>query len=424
MIFSAILWILVWAGMYSEISKFRWENLLQSPMSMVLTLRPLMPLIAIVACVVMLARRERVSLAFSRGPILALGLYGLTGAFFFFLSPDPFTSIYWAALFLSVVFVAWTLVNQEDPERQAKLLMDINASIIVVIVFFYFLGPLWPILRGAPNPRLYKLPFGLGVQTANGVGRFAGVLALIALSRLRRPEIFQRVMWIGLLVMAVVSLGLSESRTAILGFVVGSLLLVVANRKFSWLILGIPGVFYFLYMAWFVWRFKGSFENAFFLTGREGTWRKALDVALRSPLLGHGFHADRLMLEGEHVHMAYLHSLIQSGVLGAIFFAGAVIGIWIIIIKNKVLLRLAFVEGIENLLLTESIAVTGFLAARSFFESTAAFYGVDLLFLVPCMSYIQIWCQLNPLPEGPEESEEAVATALVKGGANGQAVAS
>ncbi len=407
MIASAALWILVWAGMYAEIDRFRLDSLLASPASLVLTLRPLMPLIAIAACVVMLARRGTVPLAFSRGPIMALGLYGLTGAFFFFLSPEPFVSIYWSALFLSVVFVAWTLVNQEDPERQAKLIMDINAAVIVVIVFFYFVGPLWPILRGAPNPRLYKLPFGLGVQTANGVGRFAGVLALIALSRLRQPLVLRRLLWGGLLAMAVISLGLSESRTAILGFIVGTLLLVLANRKFTWLILGVPGIFYFLYKAWFVWRFKGSFENAFFLTGRETTWHKALDIALRSPLVGHGFHADRLMLEGEHVHMAYLHSLIQSGVLGAFFFAAAIVGLWVLLVKNKVLQRLAFVEGVENLLLTESIAVAGFLAARSFFESTAAFYGVDLLFLVPCMAYIQLWCRMNP-PLDDEAGEDAV----------------
>ena len=204
--------------------------------------------------------------------------------------------------------------------------------------------------------------------------------------------------WLGLLAVALVSLGLSESRTAILGFVAGTLLIVIANRKFTWLILGVPGIFYFLYMAWFVWRFRGSFENAFFLTGRENTWRKALEISLRMPLVGHGFHADRLMIEGEHVHMAYLHSLIQSGVVGAVFFLAAVVGIWVIIVRSRILTRLSSVTGLQNFLLTESLAVVGFLAARSFFESTAAFYGVDLLLLVPCLAYIQIWSQGGSRP--------------------------
>lgn len=404
MILAGILWLLVWGGMYSQISTFRLEGLLSSPFGIVMTLRPLMPLLALVFCLMLLVREGRVSLAISRGPILALGLYGVVGAAFFFMSPEPFYSIYWAGLFLSVVFVAWTLVNQEDPERQAQLIMNINTAIIVVIVLFYFFGPLWPILRGAPNPRLYRLPLGLGTQTANGVGRFAGVLALIALSRLRQPEILRRLMWIAIFGLAVISLALTESRTGILGFVVGTVLIVLANRRFKWLILGVPGVFYFLYMSWFVWRFRGSFENAFFLTGRETTWKKALDIALRFPIVGHGFHADRLMLEGEHVHMAYLHSLIQSGILGAALFTAALVGLWVMIVRSKVLQRTFFTAGTENYLLTESVAVMGFLAARSFFESTSAFYGVDLLFMVPCMAYIQIWTQLHPLGAGPRPS--------------------
>lgn len=394
-IVTALLWLMVWAGMYSDISAFRWERLLEGPMDFVLALRPLMPLLAAVACVVILVKSGRIALSFTKGPVLAVSVYGLIGMFFFFLSPEPFVSFYWAALFLSAVFAAWTLVNQEEPEQQVRALMAVNMALVSLIVLFYFTGPLWPILMGAPNPRLYHLPFGLGVQTANGVGRFAGVLALIALSRIRHRELYLKIPWLALLAISLVSLALSESRTAILGFVAGSLLVVLANRKFSWLVLGIPGVFYLLYNAWFVWRFRGSFETAFFLTGRETTWRKVLAIALRSPLTGHGFHADRLMVEGEHVHMAYLHSLIQSGLLGALFFAAAVFGLWWVLVKNRVLQRLASIEGEPNFLMTESVAVVGFMTARSFFESTAAFYGVDLLLLMPAMAYIQVWSRRN-----------------------------
>jgi O-antigen ligase len=395
MVIAAFLWVLVWGGMYSDVSRFDVAGLLAGPASFVLTLRPFLPILAMAVCLVLLVRKRTISLVFEPGPFLMLSLYGLLGAVFFFLSPQPFFSLYWAGLFLSAPFVVWTLVNTDDPEARLGLLMSINAAVVLVMVVFYIAGPLWPILRGAHNPRLYKLPFGLGLQTANGVGRFAGVLALIALSRLRGQELYKRVLWAGLLAAAVLGLALSESRTAILGFIVGSLLVVAANRKFTWLAAIVPGIFFFLYKAWFVWRFKGSLENAFFLTGRETTWRKALSIALQAPLAGHGFHADRLMLEGEHVHMAYLHSLIQSGVLGALLFTGAVIGVWVIVAKHRIVQRTALVEGPANFLLTESLAVLGFLTARSFFESTAAFYGVDLLLFVPVMAYLQVWSRTN-----------------------------
>lgn len=396
MIASIVLWLMVWAGMYSDISAFRTERLLEGPMSLAQALRPLLPILAAVACLVVLFKAGRIALSFTQGPVLAISAYGLVGTFFFFMSPEPFISLYWGALFLSAVFVVWTLVNQDEPEKQARALMAVNVALVAVLVLFYFAGPMRPILMGAPNPRLYHLPFGLGVQNANGVGRFAAVLGLVALSRARRREIYLKAPWLVLLAVALVSLALSQSRSAILGFAVGSLIVVLANRKYGWLVLAIPGIFYYLYNAWFVWRFKGSFGTAFVLTGREVTWRRVLEISLRSPLVGHGFHADRLMIGGEHVHMAYLHSLIQSGVLGALLFAAAMAGMWWILVKGRVLQRLASVEGEANFLLTESVALVGFMTVRSFFESTAAFYGVDLLFLMPAMAYIQVWCRRNP----------------------------
>lgn len=396
LIVSALLWLMVWAGMYSDVSAFRLERFLEGPMALALALRPFLPILAVAACLVILARAGRITLSFTKGPVLALSLYGLVGMFFFFLSPEPFVSFYWAILFLSAVFTAWALVNNEEPERQARTLMAVNAAVVAVFVLFYFSGPLWPILMGAHNPRLYRLPFGLGVQTANGVGRFAGILALIALSRVRHRELYLRIPWAVLLGVSLLSLALSESRTAILGFVAGSLLIVLANRKFVWLVVGIPGIFYFLYHAWFVWRFRGSLETAFYLTGRENTWKKVLAISIKSPLTGHGFHADRLMVEGEHVHMAYLHSFIQSGLLGALLFAAAMLGLWWLLVENRVLQRLPAIEGESNFLMSESVAIVGFMTARSFFESTAAFYGVDLLLLLPCMAFIQVWCRRNP----------------------------
>jgi O-Antigen ligase len=395
---TIVLWAMVWAGMYSDISALRAERLAAGPMSFITAVRPVLPLLAAVACVVILVRAGRISLSFTRGPVLALSAYGLLGLLFFFMSPDPFASMYWAGLFLSAVFVVWTLVNQGDPETQARLLMAVNIAVVAVLVLFYFAGPLRPILLGAPNPRLYRLPFGLGVQNANGVGRFAGVLALIALSRVRHTEIYLKAPWLVLLGVSLISLALSQSRTAILGFAVGSLIIVLLNRKFSWLFLVIPGIFYYLYNAWFVWRFKGSFGTAFVLTGRGATWERILDLAMRAPLLGHGFNADRLMFGGEHVHMAYLHSFLQSGVLGALLFAAAIVGLWWLLVRERVPQRLVAVQGEANFLMTESVALAGFMTVRSFFESTAAFYGVDLLLLMPAVAFIQVWCGRNPRP--------------------------
>jgi hypothetical protein len=400
MVISIVLWALVWGGMYSDISRFRVESLVAGPLNFVFALRPFMPLLAMTLSFVLLARTRRISLTLERGPFLLLTLYGLLGGIFFFLSPEPFVSLYWAALFLSPPLVVWILVNVEDPDRRLRILMNVNAAVVLIMVAFYIAGPLWPILNGAPNPRLFNLPFGLGTQTANGVGRFAGIAALIALSRLTRTRWAPGVFWMAALAGSVAAIALSESRTSILGFLIGALLIIVLNRKFGWLLIGAPGLSFLLYKSWFVWRFRGSLENAFLMSGREVTWKKALSLSLQFPIVGHGFHADRLMLEGEHIHMAYLHSLIQTGVIGAALFCGALAGIWFVVGRQHLLRRTRAASDPDNARLTESIAILGFLSARSFFESTAAFYGVDLLLLVPVLAYLQIWCRQNPEPDG------------------------
>jgi len=45
------------------------------------------------------------------------------------------------------------------------------------------------------------------------------------------------------------------------------------------------------------------------------------------------------------------------------------------------------------------VLILGFLSARSVFESTAAFYGVDLLLFVPAVCFLYQWALENPAPE-------------------------
>mgnify|MGYP006863139408 CR=1 FL=1 len=55
-----------------------------------------------------------------------------------------------------------------------------------------------------------------------------------------------------------------------------------------------------------------------------------------------------------------------------------------------------FTRPLLQRLLMQSVLILGFLTARSFFESTAAFYGVDLLLVVPAVCFIYQWAFENP----------------------------
>jgi O-antigen ligase len=107
-----------------------------------------------------------------------------------------------------------------------------------------------------------------------------------------------------------------------------------------------------------------------------------------SPFLGWGFNADRIMLNGAHMHNSYLHAAIQEGLIGMVLFLSAILAIWALMIWKNVFRVAQDLRGVNQILLMDSVLIVAFLTSRSFFESTAAFFGVDLLLIVPAMAFI------------------------------------
>ena len=128
-------------------------------------------------------------------------------------------------------------------------------------------------------------------------------------------------------------------------------------------------------------------RNFFSFSGRTGIWKAGMVEVSDSLILGHGFHADRLLIQN-HMHNAFMQSLIQTGILGSIAFMSALILVWALLfrlIKNlKDLPRSTkHAVGLAAGLLT-------FLTIRSITESTGAFFGVDWLILAPVMLHIEV----------------------------------
>ena len=117
-----------------------------------------------------------------------------------------------------------------------------------------------------------------------------------------------------------------------------------------------------------------------------------------SPVIGFGFHADRLKL-GTHMHNSVIQSLIQAGILGMISFVLAMALGWFLVIK--ITRNLNGLHPIHKHLAIQSSAILGFFTLRSFPESTGAFFGVDLLILTTILLYLHV---VNRMPklEGQE----------------------
>jgi O-antigen ligase len=191
----------------------------------------------------------------------------------------------------------------------------------------------------------------------------------------------------------------TQSRSSLLGLAVASLLFVVVRGlNLRFLVAG-PAVAYVIYVSGVTWRARGALSSLVFLTGRDTTWQKGLARIGESPLFGWGFHADRLLLNEEHMHNSYLHAGMQAGVPGALLFGAAMAVLWLFLWRSGVLRRIRTAAPRDQGLLMQAVLILGFLSARSLFESTAAFYGVDLLLFVPAAAYLYQWAFEHPEPQ-------------------------
>ncbi len=409
MIFTDILWILVWGGMFTGIYNLQGRGL-SDPMSAFQAGRALLPLVAVYLSL-MWMMVKRPGFSFLRMPAGYLFAYFTVGAVSsVFLSPSRMTALYWACEYAAPLLVVWVAMEMPNPLEGLRKILYLNNVVVVVIFAAIFPDVLRVGGSDARFSQFYRLPFSLGDMRANGVGRFALVTVIIAFTYLlcrRRKR--DKILWGILLVPALFMLAQTRSRTSLLGLAIsGVLLVLILGVDLRFLLIG-PAATYLVYLSGIKWRLHGHVERLMFLTGRDYTWRKGLAQIEHSPFLGWGFHADRLMLNSEHMHNSYLHSAIHAGVIGAGLFLASIVAVWVLILRSDLLKRIRRVEGPDLPLLMQSVLIIGFLTGRSFFESTAAFYGVDLLLLVPAMAYVWTWVQKNPASLGERSAASAGA---------------
>ncbi len=396
MTFSLLLWALVWGGIFTGP-----DNLVPFPSihdrwALVQGLRALFPVAAAYVCLIW-ALAARARFRFGATTLGLLALYGGAGfvssvAF----SPDPATAVYWCSAYLSPLLVGWFVIERPEPLPVLRAILRANNAVIVLLLLAVLPEAARYGIGRTTRYMMYTMPFGLGDVRANGVGRYAVVVLILALVSLAASRGARRWLWLLLAVPALLVLMQTQSRTALFGLAVaGMLFVVVRGVNLRFLVAG-PVAAYAIWVSGFTWRAKGDLGSLVFLTGRENTWGRGLARIGESPLFGWGFHADRLLLDREHMHNSYLHAGIQAGVTGGLLFTAALAVLWGFLAKSGVLRRVRAAGDEDRALLTQAVLILGFLTSRSFFESTAAFYGVDLLLFVPAVCYLYQWALENP----------------------------
>jgi O-antigen ligase len=405
MVYAAFMWGLIWGGMFTGLYNATDILMHKSTLNYIQGLRAFLPLVALYLGVVwLLAKRPKFPFAGTPvGFLFGYCFIGLVSSLF--LSPEPAESLYWLGIYVAPVVVIWYCVEKKEALAFLRLIIRLN------YVFFFFLTLIImpECLRvgwgRVPPFQQYTLPFGLGTQRVNGAGRFALVVIIVCIIRFLMTRTKFRLIWAAILAPAFFLLLQTQSRTSLLGLAVTAVLLVfLIGADWRYLFIG-PIMAAGAYISGFKLRSHGQMDNLIGLTGRQYTWQKGIVQIQKSPFLGWGFNADRILLNAEHMHNSYLHAALHTGIIGALFFAATFVSLWVLIVKSRLLLRAREVYGPDRPFLFESILIVGFLSARGFFESTGAFYGVDLLLFVPAAAYIGIMARREVLPgEGTGES--------------------
>jgi O-antigen ligase len=396
MIFSILLWLCVWGGMFTGLYNLEMPKFTASPFDVFQGLRALSPLLAFYLCLLWLVV-ERPRASFLRSPLGFLLGYGTVGiAASVFLTLKTVESLYWVGVFVAPILVVWLVLERVEAERNIEAVIAVNYAVFFIIGLYLFPESLAVFLGRKAFSAFYSLPFGLGDITKNGAGRFALVVVLVSLVRVFITRGRRRFPWLAALIPALFVLVMTQSRTALLGFGVAGILFVFLWGMDYRFLIGAPVAAFLLWTSGFKWRAQGSLDLLMSLSGRELTWRKGLAQVGRSPWLGWGFNADRLMLRAEHMHNSWIHAAIQTGVVGLLFFAGAFVSIWLWIFRSGLFRSARTLPPRRRALAMESVLIIGFLTARSFFESSGAFFGVDLLLLVPAMAYVVLAVRSEP----------------------------
>lgn len=399
MIPSLVLWAMVWGGVFTGLYNLTPLPSIHDPLAFFQGARALLPVMAAYFCLLWaLATRARFRFGLtSLGFFCYYGALGLLASVFY--SPDKATALYWGSAYIAPLLVAWFITERPEPLPILRMILRLNAGIIVLLMLIVLPEAYRFGFGRATRFEIYMLPFGLGEVRANGVGRYAVIVLILAFVGLATTSTKKRLLWLPLVPPALFLLMQTQSRSSLLGLAVASMLFVlIKGVNLRFLVAG-PVAAYAIWVSGFTWRARGEFSSLVFLTGRDSTWQKGLTQIGNSPIFGWGFHADRLLLDSEHMHNSYLHAGIQAGLIGALLFAAAVAVLWAFLIKSGVIRRIRAAEGPDQTLFMQSVLILGFLTARSFFESTAAFYGVDLLLLVPAVCFIYQWAFENPVSE-------------------------
>ena len=233
---------------------------------------------------------------------------------------------------------------------------------------------------------------GLSANAVGTVGAITGVVSVVRLQLVPRS----RILWVALLLVSLLTMVLTQSRSPILAFMVAVIVVLVIGRRFGFLIVSgvLLGTALFARYGHLVYEFmmRGQNEqNLTSLTGRVARWQASFEALRDQPLIGYGANAGgRMVMEsalgetGSDVHNTFVEVLLDTGVVGLIILVAGLAATWIWMFR---IYSHATANPIGRLLWFESVGILSVLSVRSMFAVTLVWswyvlnLGVILVFI-------------------------------------------
>jgi O-antigen ligase len=285
---------------------------------------------------------------------------------------------------LALLVLATSLIRcgTRDPRNRLlalKSVFDWNWFLLCLSTVLVYVGILvWPdyaIIEGVGELG-FSLQGALPAVSANGVGQLGAILGIVAIVRIEKPG--SRKVFIPILAISLLTMVLAQSRSPILGFLLAVVVVLVASRRFGFLLfVGVlagaallspygMGIYEFLRRG----QTDGTIST---LSGRTTYWEESFQALQGNWLNGYGANAGgRFVLQtalGEEevstTHNMYVEALVDIGVVGLILLVTGIVVTWLWLFKLR---SYAMKDPIGRLLWLESLGVFTILMVRSMFS--------------------------------------------------------
>jgi O-antigen ligase len=362
-----------------------------------------------------------------RGLVGLLTIYGLLSLLSTLWSVHPAWTAYKSAeMLVDIAAVAAILLLLKRREHFGTL-FDWTYLLFGGLLGTVWIGLLvWPELALQPSRGMIPVQlFGvMPVVHANSVGEYSALLAFVAVARLRFGSRQARPLYYVLLTVCLASLILSQTRSAIGGFLLASfVVLALASPKFTAASVAVMAMALFSVagLGQFLWAYLSrgqSVELMETFTGRMSWWTAAWEVFLENPLFGiGGFAAGRFgVLENinpipSNLHNSFLEVLVGVGIIGLIPFVLVFAGTWSTLLRGY---RQTIRGTPEHSRLLEALGILIIITIRSLFAGTLVLHPP--LFFLLVVSYAEFLRRRYLAAEAPERpwTEARLRTAGIR----------